>query len=74
MKKPVTILWGEHDPWEPLALAKTTLSRFSCVEDFVVLSGGGHCPMDQVPEDVNKAILKVLTKSVAQTSRNIKTV
>ncbi|MEO0407699.1 MAG: alpha/beta fold hydrolase [Cyanobacteria bacterium P01_A01_bin.135] len=52
-KVPVLILWGVKDPWEPVALAQENLGRFSCVEDFIELEGAGHCPQDEVPEQVN---------------------
>lgn len=64
LKTPVTFLWGEHDPWEPLDLAKDTLASFPCVKDFVVLPDSGHCPMDQVPDRVNAEVLKVVAKYV----------
>ena len=38
MKCPVRILWGENDPWEPIAMGRD-LSKNSCVDEFVVLPG-----------------------------------
>lgn len=57
-KRPVRILWGERDPWEPIDLGKAAFSSFDCVDEFVTLPGGGHCPMDQIPELVNREILR----------------
>ena len=57
---PVSILWGEKDPWEPLELGRATFAGFPCVRDFTVLPGGGHCPMDQVPGAVNENVLRFL--------------
>jgi len=67
---PVSILWGEKDPWEKLEWGRelaaqaagseelarewragraegngaVTVSKASCVEEFEVLKGVGHCP------------------------------
>ncbi|WP_225889326.1 alpha/beta fold hydrolase [Halomicronema hongdechloris] len=49
---PVLILWGEADPWEPVALGRE-LGRYEAVEAFIPLPGVGHCPQDEAPELVN---------------------
>jgi len=49
---PVHFAWGEADPWEPIALGRK-LAEFSTVADFVTLPGVGHCPQDEVPDQVN---------------------
>jgi pimeloyl-ACP methyl ester carboxylesterase len=40
---PAILLWGEADPWEPIALGKN-LANFPQVQRFVPLAGVGHCP------------------------------
>jgi len=52
MTCPVLMLWGEEDPWEPIALGRE-LADFPAVEDFIPLPGLGHCPQDEAPEVVN---------------------
>lgn len=54
---PVRILWGENDPWEPIELGKA-YANYDCVDEFVTLPGGGHCPMDQIPDLVNTEVLR----------------
>jgi pimeloyl-ACP methyl ester carboxylesterase len=49
---PVLILWGEADPWEPVALGQA-YAQYPTVQDFRVLPGLGHCPQDDGPEIVN---------------------
>jgi pimeloyl-ACP methyl ester carboxylesterase len=49
---PVLILWGEADPWEPIALGRE-LANYLAVEAFVPLPRVGHCPQDEAPEQVN---------------------
>ncbi|MBJ7899720.1 MAG: alpha/beta fold hydrolase [Cyanobacteria bacterium RI_101] len=53
---PTLFLWGEKDPWEPLALGRR-LAEYPCVEDFIVLPNVGHCPQDEAPEQVNPLLL-----------------
>lgn len=53
---PVLILWGEQDPWEPIALGRE-LADYPCVRKFVPIQRAGHCPQDEAPEEVNEQIL-----------------
>jgi pimeloyl-ACP methyl ester carboxylesterase len=54
---PALILWGEADPWEPIALGRE-FARFSQVKQFIPLKGVGHCPQDEAPELVNPILQK----------------
>lgn len=62
--QPVRILWGEQDPWEPIAEGRryADQTKYPCVDEFVTLPGGGHCPMDQPRsiDSVNREILRYL--------------
>jgi len=49
---PAIILWGEQDPWEPIALGKE-FANYPQVKKFIPLPGVGHCPQDEAPELVN---------------------
>ncbi len=49
---PALILWGTADRWEPIALGRQ-LREFPAVKEFIALEGVGHCPQDEVPEQVN---------------------
>ena len=60
-KRPVRMLWGENDPWEPIDMGRE-LARNARV-DFVPLQGGGHCPMDQIPDKVNRELLRFLSET-----------
>jgi len=58
---PVRLLWGEDDPWEPLAEPRRWREQFSCVQELRVLPGLGHCPHDEGPEQVNPILLEWLS-------------
>jgi len=38
---PVSILWGEADPWEPIEKGRM-YGDFDCVEEFIALPGEMH--------------------------------
>lgn len=46
------MLWGDADPWEPIALGRK-FADFPQVKQFIPLAGVGHCPQDEAPELVN---------------------
>ena len=61
LEVPVRLLWGEADPWEPLAEAQRWQRDFACVQELQVLPGLGHCPHDEAPELVNPILLSWLS-------------
>ncbi|QEY32505.1 alpha/beta fold hydrolase [Synechococcus sp. RSCCF101] len=62
LQVPVHMIWGEADPWEPVAVSRDW-QRFACVRSFEALPGLGHCPHDEAPEQVNPLLLRALTAS-----------
>ena len=59
---PVDLIWGEQDPWEPIAEAKRWTKTINCVQSLTVVQNAGHCPHDEKPDQVNEAIKKLITK------------
>lgn len=53
---PALVLWGEADPWEPIALGRDLAQQGPTVTQFIALPGVGHCPQDEAPEAVNTAL------------------
>lgn len=53
---PVRLLWGEADPWEPVAEARRWAGAFAAVRELRILSGLGHCPHDEDPSRVNPVL------------------
>lgn len=60
---PLLVLWGEADPWTPIAGSKLyqDLTGSHDVE-FVSIPNTGHCPHDERPEIVNPAIINWLSQ------------
>lgn len=53
---PTLLVWGEHDVMAPLSCAQDMHSRLPSSE-LVVISGAGHSPMIEFPEQFNSAVL-----------------
>ncbi len=62
---PVSILWGDKDPWEDMVQGRELFSGYPCVEEFVPLPGVGHCPQDEAPEVVNPLIVRFVERHSA---------
>ena len=55
---PVSIIWGEYDPWEPIAIAEREFKdRFPTVVSFETVPSG-HCPQDESPALVNPKLIE----------------
>ena len=58
LEAPLLLLWGNNDPWLRNAEGKRAKFRKyapSTMKEVVLQAG--HCPHDEVPEDVNKALI-----------------
>lgn len=61
---PVWIIWGQDDPWEPVALGRS-FTTYAAVRAMEELPGVGHCPQDEAPELVNPLVLGWLAAAEA---------
>ncbi len=61
---PVWIIWGQDDPWEPVALGRR-LTTYAAVRAMEELPCVGHCPQDEAPELVNPLVLGWLAAAEA---------
>ena len=57
---PVDLIWGERDPWEPIAEAERWKQTLKCVQSLSVIPNAGHCPHDEAPDQVNPVILRLI--------------
>ncbi|MCY7321026.1 MAG: alpha/beta fold hydrolase, partial [Phormidesmis sp. CAN_BIN36] len=61
IQAPLLVLWGEADPWTPIA-GSQIYQKLTETHDvqFVGIPETGHCPHDERPEVVNPLILNWL--------------
>ena len=57
---PIDLIWGEMDPWEPLAEAQRWRNTISSVRSLTTIPGAGHCPHDEAPDQVNQVLSRIL--------------
>ena len=63
---PVDLIWGEKDPWEPIAEAKRWVQTQNCVQSLSVIHNAGHCPHDEAPDQVNPVLQMLINKKSIQ--------
>jgi pimeloyl-ACP methyl ester carboxylesterase/flavin-dependent dehydrogenase len=61
MARPALVIWGKHDPYLPVALAKRQREVFPDAQ-VVVLSGSGHWPFADDPERTAHAVVPFLRR------------
>lgn len=59
VKRPLQVIWGEEDPWTPIAGAAIYQQQHETGKDveFVSIANAGHCPHDEKPTAVNQLII-----------------
>jgi pimeloyl-ACP methyl ester carboxylesterase len=62
LKRPLLVIWGEKDPWTPVAGAKIyqDLADNNPDVEFQIIPNAGHCPHDENPEEVNAQVIQWL--------------
>ena len=63
---PVDLIWGEQDPWEPIAEARRWAKTLSCIRSIEVIRDAGHCPHDESPEQVNATLRKIVSQQAVE--------
>jgi len=66
LKLPVDLIWGEQDPWEPIAEAKRWAQMLHCVQSLSVINNAGHCPHDEAPDQVNLVLQRLVNANSTQ--------
>ncbi len=68
IQAPLLVLWGEADPWTPIAGAKIYQDHAATHPvQFVGIPNTGHCPHDEAPAIVNPLIIEWLNQIVNYT-------
>ena len=62
---PVWVCYGEDDPWTPGPRVEALMNK-PPVKRVVSLPGAGHCPHDEVPEQVNPLLVEFLNTVVTK--------
>ncbi len=57
LRSPVLLLWGNRDPWMNAPGKRATFLKYAPEATTEVVLDAGHCPHDEVPDQVNKALL-----------------
>ncbi|MGC6482641.1 MAG: alpha/beta fold hydrolase [Synechococcus sp.] len=57
LRAPLLLLWGIRDPWINAAGRRASFQRHAPEALTEVVLEAGHCPHDEVPEQVNSALL-----------------
>ena len=57
---PLLLLWGIRDPWINAAGRRAAFQRHAPAATTEVVLDAGHCPHDEVPDQVNAALLEWL--------------
>jgi len=57
---PLLLLWGIRDPWINAAGRRGAFQRHAPAATTEVVLEAGHCPHDEVPDQVNSALLEWL--------------
>ena len=60
LKSPLLLLWGNRDPWMNAPGKRDIFRRYTPQETKEIILDAGHCPHDEVPDQVNEALLKWL--------------
>ncbi|MEB3266411.1 MAG: alpha/beta fold hydrolase [Cyanobacteriota bacterium] len=62
LQAPLLLLWGIRDPWINAAGRRAQFQRHAPAATEEVVLDAGHCPHDEVPEQVNTALLAWLAQ------------
>ena len=60
LQSPLLLLWGNRDPWMNAPGKRAIFQRYTPTATKEVVLEAGHCPHDEVPDQVNDALLKWL--------------
>tara|TARA_Y100001970_G_scaffold288643_1_gene416552 strand:+ start:5897 stop:6793 length:897 start_codon:yes stop_codon:yes gene_type:complete len=62
LKVPLLLLWGNKDPWMNTPKKRQSYSKYVPPLTSEVILDAGHCPHDEIPDQVNRHILEWIKK------------
>ncbi len=60
LKSPLLLLWGSKDPWMNTPKKRNLYKKYTPENTTEVILDAGHCPHDEIPEQVNNHIINWL--------------
>ncbi len=57
LSSPLLLLWGSRDPWMNTPKKRKTYEKFTPENTKEIILDAGHCPHDEIPEQVNNHII-----------------
>ena len=57
LKSPLLLLWGSKDPWMNTPKKRNLYKKYTPENTTEVILDAGHCPHDEIPDEVNNHIL-----------------
>ncbi len=58
LQSPLLLLWGNRDPWMNAPGKRAIFKRFTPEATTEIVLEAGHCPHDEIPDQVNEALLQ----------------
>ena len=71
LRSPLLLLWGIRDPWINAAGRRASFQRHAPEATTEVVLEAGHCPHDEVPDQVNAALLEWLSTLAGDNGQNL---
>ena len=71
LNSPLLLLWGIRDPWINAAGLRASFQRHAPEATTEVVLEAGHCPHDEVPDQVNAAMLEWLSTLAGDNGQNL---
>ncbi len=65
VKHPLLVIWGEDDPWTPIAGAAIYQQQTDKEVESVGIPNAGHCPHDEKPTVVNQLMIDWLHRKIS---------
>lgn len=67
LQSPVLLLWGNRDPWMNAPGKRATFLKYAPENTTEVVLEAGHCPHDEVPDQVNTELLNWMSTQFLNT-------
>ncbi len=61
LKSPLLLLWGSKDPWMNTPKKRNLYKKYTPANTTEVILNAGHCPHDEIPEEVNNHLVNWLS-------------